>query len=53
MNRVAEDIICNGRVTKKYTEAGQNYARLEIWAENPAGDKTVTGNALVTLPSRA
>jgi len=53
MNRVAEDIICNGRVTKKYTEDGQNYARLEIWAENPAGDKTVTGNALVTLPSRA
>ena len=53
MNRVAEDIICNGRVTKKYTEDGQNYARLEIWAENPAGEKTVTGNALVTLPSRA
>jgi hydroxyacyl-ACP dehydratase HTD2-like protein with hotdog domain len=53
MNRVAEDIICNGRVTKKYAEDGKNYARLEIWAENPAGEKTVTANAVVTLPSRA
>jgi acyl dehydratase len=53
MNRVAEDIICNGKVTKKFAEDGKNYARLEIWAENPAGEKTVTGSALVTLPSRA
>jgi acyl dehydratase len=53
MNKVHEDVICNGKVTKKYSEAGRNYARLEIWAENPQGDKTVTGNALVSLPSRS
>jgi len=53
MNKVQEDIICNGKITKKYTEEGKNYARLEIWAENPGGEKTVTGAAVVMLPSRA
>jgi acyl dehydratase len=52
MNKVHEDIICNGRVTKKYVEDGKNCARVEVWAENPAGEKTVTGTATVTLPSR-
>jgi acyl dehydratase len=52
MNKVHEDIICNGKVVKKYAEEGKNYARVEIWAENPQGEKTVTGTAVVTLPSR-
>jgi len=52
MNLVNEDIICSGKVTKKYVEDGRNCARLEIWAENPRGEKTVTGSAVVTLPSR-
>jgi acyl dehydratase len=52
MNLVHEDIICNGRVTKKYVEDGKNCARVEIWVENPQGEKTVTGAAVVTLPSR-
>jgi hydroxyacyl-ACP dehydratase HTD2-like protein with hotdog domain len=52
MNLVHEDIICNGKVTKKYVEDGKNCARVEIWAENPQGEKTVTGAAVVTLPSR-
>jgi hydroxyacyl-ACP dehydratase HTD2-like protein with hotdog domain len=53
MNNVHEDLICNGKVTKKYEKDGKNLARVEFWAENPAGDKTVTGNAVVSLPSRA
>ena len=53
MNNVHEDLICNGKVTKKYVENGKNCARLEIWVENPKGDKTVTGNAVIALPSRA
>jgi len=53
MNKVHEDLICNGKVTKKYSENGKNCARLEIWAENPQGDKTVTGHAVISLPSRA
>ena len=52
MNLVHEDLICNGKVTKKYVEDGKNCARVEIWAENPQGEKTVTGSALVTLPPR-
>jgi acyl dehydratase len=52
MNKVHEDLICNGKVTKKYSEDGKNYARVEIWVENPQGEKTVTGNALVMLPSK-
>jgi len=52
MNLVHEDIICNGKVVKKYVEDGKNCARVEIWAENPQGDKTVTGSAIVTLTSR-
>ena len=53
MNKVHEDIICNGKVTKKYVEEGRNLARVEVWAENPQGEKTVTGAAMVALPSKA
>ncbi len=52
MNKVHEDIVCNGKVTRKYVEDGKNCARVEVWAENPQGEKTVTGTAVVTLPSR-
>jgi acyl dehydratase len=52
MNLVHEEIFCYGKVTRKYTENGKNYARVEIWAENPRGEKTVTGTAVVALPSR-
>jgi acyl dehydratase len=52
MNLVHEEIFCYGRVTKKYIENDKNCARVEIWAENPRGDKTVTGTAVVSLPSR-
>jgi acyl dehydratase len=51
INKVNEDIICNGRVTKKYIEDGRHLARVEIWAENPQGEKTVTGFAVVELPN--
>ena len=52
INKVNEDIICNGKVVKKYIENDKNLVRVEIWAENPRGDKTVTGTAVVALPSR-
>ena len=53
MNLVHEDIICNGKVNKKYIEDNQHYVRVEVWAENPQGDRTVSGSAVVRLPSRA
>jgi len=52
MNLPGEVIICKGEVTNKYTDNGDNYVECEIWAENPRADKTVLGNALVTLPSK-
>ena len=53
MNNVHEDIICNGKVTRKYIEDDKPCVRLEIWAENPQGDRTVSGSAVVMLPTRA
>jgi acyl dehydratase len=52
INKVDEDIRCGGKVTKKYDEDGKKFARVDVWAENPAGEKTVTGTAVVTLPSK-
>jgi acyl dehydratase len=52
INKVNEDMFCYGKVSKKYVEGGKNYARVEIWVENPQGEKTVTGTAVVTVPSR-
>jgi hydroxyacyl-ACP dehydratase HTD2-like protein with hotdog domain len=53
INKVHEDIICNGKITKKYIEGERHLARVEIWAENPQGEKTVTGSAVVELPAKA
>jgi acyl dehydratase len=52
MNLVGEDIFCYGRVTRKYIEDNKPYVRLEVWAENPQGERTVSGSAVVMLPSR-
>jgi acyl dehydratase len=52
MNKVHEDIFCKGKITRKYTENGRNCVKLDIWVENPQGDKTVTGNAVIGLPAR-
>lgn len=46
-----QDITCKGRVVKKFVQDGQNYAEVEIWAENPKGEKAVVGSAEVILPS--
>ena len=53
MNLVGEEIFCYGKVKRKYIEDDKNYVRVEIWAENPQGDRTVSGSAIVILPSRA
>jgi acyl dehydratase len=53
MNPAGEEIFGYGRVTKKYVEGDRNCVRLEIWAENPKGERTVSGSVVVALPSRA
>jgi hypothetical protein len=47
-----QDLTCQGKVTHKYTENGENYVLCEIWLETAKGEKSVVGEALVTLPSQ-
>jgi acyl dehydratase len=51
MNFPGEALTCKGTVAKKYIEDDQHLVVLSIWAENPRGEKTVSGTAIVTLPS--
>lgn len=46
-----EEIICKGVVTKKYEQDGAKLVDLEIWTENPKGEKTTPGTATVVLNS--
>jgi acyl dehydratase len=52
MNYPGEAIICKGRVSKQYVENGEHYVECRLWAENARGEKTVTGMAVVIMPSR-
>lgn len=53
MDEPAQDILCRGVVTKKYSEGGKHFVELDIWTEKPDGKKTSPGTALVTLPARS
>jgi acyl dehydratase len=48
-----QDITVRGKVTRKYIKDGENCVELEVWTENPKGEKTTPGTALVVLPSRS
>lgn len=50
MDRLWELLTLRGVVTRKYVEGGENLVDLEIWAENPAGERTAVGSATVSLP---
>ena len=52
MDDAKQDINCRGVVMKKYEEGDQCFVELDIWTENPQGQKTTPGTAVVTLPSR-
>jgi acyl dehydratase len=53
MDQPGTKVICRGKVTKKYTDAGHPAVDCEIWLENSKGEKTTPGTATVYLPSRA
>lgn len=53
VNLVHEEIFCYGKINKKYAENGRNYVRVEVWVEDPRGERTVSGAAVVALPSRS
>jgi hypothetical protein len=43
---------CRGVVTRTYLDGDQGLVDLEIWTENPQGQKTTPGTATVVLPRR-
>jgi acyl dehydratase len=53
MDQPGTKVICRGKVTKKYSDAGHPAVDCEIWLENSKGEKTTPGSATVYLPSRA
>ena len=50
MDYPTKDILCKGVVKRKYEENGEKLVDLEIWTENPEGQKTTPGSATVRLP---
>jgi len=50
MDRLGDILILRGMVTRKYVEGGENLVDLEIWAEDPKGERTTAGSATVSFP---
>ena len=46
------DLTCKGKIINKSIERKENLVVCEVWTENAGGEKTTTGRAVVTLPSR-
>lgn len=53
MDMINKDIICKGTVTATRAEDGKRLVDVEVWTEDPAGNKTTPGTATVELPSRS
>src|SRR3990172_568140 len=53
MNFPGQDVICKGKVTRRYVKDDEHYVECELWAENPPGEKTTLGSAIIVLPSRS
>ena len=52
MDAIDKDVTCRGIVTGKRQENGSNVVDLEVWTEDPDGNKTTPGTAAVELPSK-
>ena len=52
MDFPGQQMLCKGKVTKKYSENVKLLVECQVWTENPSGEKTAPGTALVSLPSR-
>ncbi len=52
MDYPGQDMLVKGKVTNKYEKNGEHYVECEVWTENPKGEKTTPGQAVVMLPSR-
>ena len=52
MDVPGQEMTCKGVVTALRQEGGENLVDLDIWTQNPEGQKTTPGTATVALPSR-
>lgn len=52
MDMINRDVICKGVVKGKRSEDGRHLVDLEVWTEDPEGNKTTPGTATVELPSK-
>jgi acyl dehydratase len=43
------ELVCGGKVARKWEENGRKLVQLQIWVENDEGKKTTPGQALVEL----
>jgi acyl dehydratase len=50
MNLPGEEIKCKGTIARKSVEDGHRLVSIKMWAENPRGEKTLTGSAVIELP---
>ncbi len=52
MDYPGQELTCKGVVTAMRQEGGENLVELDIWTQNPQGQKTTPGTATVALPGR-
>lgn len=52
MDFPGDAVVCKGKVVKKHSAGGENLVDLEIWTENPKGEKTTPSTATVALPAK-
>jgi acyl dehydratase len=52
MDVPGDHLVCKGKVTKKYEEAGKYLVDCEIWLENGKGETTTPGTATAEFPTR-
>ncbi len=53
MDLVGEPMRCAGVVTSRRVEDGEHLVECDVWSENPSGERTTRGSALVSLPTSA
>jgi len=53
MDHINKDVTSKGVVKAKKSGDGANIVELEVWTEDPEGNKTTPGTAIVELPSKA
>ncbi len=52
MDEPGQALQCGGRVKRKYVQDGEHLVEFDLWIENPEGQQTTRGSAVVSLPSR-